>query len=145
MTSPLTDFTDGVAGLLVAHGIGSYNAAGVYTSGQVGITTASVPTTPDQIICLTPSPIEDELVLNNTLVDLQIKLRGTLDPRVLMDRSSAIFNVLEGLQNVDFGAMHVALIWRQSSGFMGQDDNQRWMWSDHYYCRTNWATPNRPD
>lgn len=144
MTASPSDLVDGVAQLLADSSIGVYDPSGLYADTDIGITVCVVPDSPSQIITLTPYTVQDDPRLNDSILALQVRLRGTQDPRSVIDRSAAIFNLLHGLE-ADYGDLHVALMWRQASGPMGQDDNQRWLWSDSFYCRVNWPTLHRVD
>lgn len=139
------DLFVGLAGELVTAGIGVYNDAGVYTSGQVGITAGVVPSTPDEIISLAPYAVQDDAALNDSVIGVRLMLRGTADPRTVLDRAGAIFNLFQGLTDRDYGSVHMALMWRQSGSLDGQDDESRWYRRENWYTRCNVPTLYRTE
>jgi hypothetical protein len=147
MTATITDLLTGIAETLADAGIGSWPPPtnGVYPSDQVGIVLGVIPQQPDQTITLTGYAVRDASLENDSTVAVQVRLRGTEDPRVVQDRSGAVFNALQDLAGVSFGSIYLVLAARQSSLPMGQDENRRWLWSDNYYCQVAWPTLHRPD
>lgn len=145
VVSAETDLVLGVAGVLVAAGIGVRNDAGTYAADDVAIIVGDFPQDPAQIIALTPYVVSDDSDLNDSILAVQVMLRGTSDLRSVLDRSAAIFNELERLENQTFGSVNVACMWRQTGHLDGKDDSQRWMRSENYYCRVNWPTRYRTD
>ena len=134
------DLFAGLAQILEDASIGVYNETGAYTTGQVGITTGVIPSTPEEIICLTPYAVRDDAALNESIIGVRVYLRGTQDPRSVMNRAGAIFNVFQVLTARDFGSMHLALMWRQSGSLDGQDDKLRWTRQENWYTRCNVPT-----
>lgn len=135
---------EGFAELIAAEGIGVMNPTGIYTPDQIGITVRSVPQAPDQLIVLSSYRVSDSM-LNDSIVGMQIRCRGDADPRTVLDRDDAIFNVLEGLHDTAVGGVPVQLVWRQSGLDGPQDANQRWEQSSNYYVRLTWPTRYRTD
>lgn len=148
MTEPidyLAQFADGVAQLLEDNGIAKWDAAADYQPGDVGTVIAAMPTAPSDIVSLTPYPISDSLHVNDSVIGLRVHLRGSADPRSVMQRNDQIFDVLEGLECVVVGGLYIVTMWRQSSLPFAQDANQRWEVATVFYARVNWPTRHRPD
>jgi hypothetical protein len=81
-TDFLTAYTEGFAVLLANAGIGlTWHAAGEYAPTEVGIFIAAVPTSPDKLVTLTPTPMDANPTLTDSRVDLQIRYRAGQDVR----------------------------------------------------------------
>lgn len=145
MTDYLTDLATGAAQMIEGAGIGVWDPDGVYSADQIGITIQAVPQTPDHIIAITPYSLSDDQALGDSLVALQIRIRGDRDPRTVIDRDDAIFDVLEGIEETWINGVYVVVMWRQSNLPLPQDGNQRWERSSTYYARVAWPTQNRTD
>lgn len=145
VVSAEVDLFTGLATLLDTAGIGVYNASGVYAADDVAVVLGSIPQDPTDVIALTPYIISDDASLNDSIIAVQVMLRGDTDPRTALNRSAAIFDQFQGLENQDFGSMHLALMWRQTGRLDGRDDSQRWLTSENYYCRCNWPTRYRTE
>jgi hypothetical protein len=144
-SDPLSDFLVGLAQMLNDADIGNWNASGVYTAGQVGITIQLVPETPDDIIAITAYLVRADSFLNDTTIAIQFRTRGNKDPRVVASTDAAIFDLFEGLEGVVIGGMYLVLMSHQSSLPLPPDANQRWERSSNYYAQVAWPTQHRPD
>lgn len=145
--SAVTDILPGIAGLIAGASIATYNASGVYTSGQTGIYMVAVPDAPNRIVTLTFVAQGDDPSLPYGQAMVQILSRGNvgdpMDTEVLAD---SIFNLLHGSQNLQYGTTNITQINRRVSVPMGQDDSKRWSRADQYYCDyTVLPTTNRPN
>lgn len=145
MTEFLSDFAAGIAQLMDAANIGTANPDGVYGANQVGITIQAMPETPDHIIAITPYVISDDPLLGDSVAAVQIRVRGDRDPRTVIDRDDAIFDLLEGIEGTWLNGIYVVVMWRQSNLPLPQDGNQRWEHSSTYYARVAWPTQHRTD
>lgn len=132
---------EGLAGLIADAGIAVYRPDGVYVDGETGITEAVMPDTPDRIVCLTPYPVEDG-ALTDTVTGVQARLRAGRDPRDVNALSDDLFGLLHGLQQTTVGGVYVALAWRQSEAWIGQDTKGRMEKTANYYLRTTRISPN---
>lgn len=68
----------------------------------------------------------------SSVVGLQVHIRGTSNTAVL-DAQQAVFNVLHLLAHAAFGAVSVALTWRQTSVDLALDAQGRPEIRDSYY------------
>ena len=132
---------EGLAGLIADAGIAVYRPDGVYADGETGITEAVMPDTPDRIVCLTPYPVEDS-ALTDTVTGMQARLRAGRDPRDVTTLADALFDLLHGLQQTTVGGIYIALAWRQSEAWIGQDAQGRMEKTANYYLRTVRTFPN---
>jgi hypothetical protein len=111
----------------------TWQSSGSYAAGTVGIYMASVPTTPDKIVTLSPR----ELTAHPTLVDaeyaLQIRTRGTPDPRVVWALRDACRDVILGRWPTTLpNGLEIRSVDYAGGGAIGQDASLRWMWSDNF-------------
>jgi hypothetical protein len=150
--SATNDLLDGVAAAIAAAGIATYSTSGVYTTSQTGIYFSLMPAgsegTPpgtDRAVVLTAYSVGDNAGRPWTQMRLQIRTRGTADPRDVNTLSDQIYNLLQSLGPVTYGTVTVSQILRVSSLPMGQDSNRRWEQSQNFTCDVNLpATSNRP-
>lgn len=143
VVSAEVDLFNGIAAILVTAGVGVL--ASDATPDDIAIVLGDLPQEPSQVIAITPYAVASDPLLNESIIGAQVMLRGTTDPRSVLDVSAAVFNEFQGLENRDFGSMHLALMWLQSGRLDGKDDAKRWLSSENYYCRVNWATRYRTD
>ncbi|MET7933493.1 minor capsid protein [Streptomyces sp. NPDC005322] len=130
-----TDLLDGLARLIAGAGVGIYRETGVYTTGEVGITITAVPDTPDQIIAITPYPVDDTSGTTDVLLGVQLRFRAGPDPRGAIAREDDVFELLHGREHTEIGGVHVGLVWRQSSAWIGRDARGRNELTANYYMR----------
>ncbi|WP_328969249.1 minor capsid protein [Streptomyces sp. NBC_00239] len=136
------DLADGVARLLADAGLGVYRPDGVYVAGDTAITIASLPPSPDRVLCLSLYPVAESAALTDTTTGLQVRVRAGADPReaeVLADR---VHDVLHASGPHVFGEARVQLIFRVSAGPLGADSSGRWERTANYHCRAHRAHPN---
>ncbi len=120
----MADLAEGIAKYLTARGLLNYQPDG--PGGDTFVDT--MPPQPDQAVALTlyggpepdPESADDE-------VSLQVRIRGTEDPRLSRRRSQAIYSVLHGaagltLPNGDFLILSIA---QQTTTALGIDTNGR--------------------
>lgn len=110
---------------------------------DVAIVLGALPPAPAKAIAIVPYPLQDDPLLSDSVIAVQLRIRGDGDLRTGLDLSAAAFNALNGLQSVQMGGIYMAMLWRQSSAVMGLDENQQWNLSDNYYGRVNWPTQYR--
>jgi hypothetical protein len=146
MASIQNDLLDGIAQLIAGAGIALYDTSGTYTAGQTGIFFKAVNPTPDRIVVLTAYVVSDSPTLPLSRLGVQVRVRGTTDPRDVDELGDAIFGILHGLVHVQFNSVHADQILRQSSITLGQDQAKRWERADAYYIDLDVPpTINRPN
>ncbi|XVU25809.1 minor capsid protein [Actinoplanes sp. CA-054009] len=123
----------GAAEHLAAAGIGTWNPDGVYTETEVGILVRAVPSSPDRIITLAPYVVASTPGEADVTAGLQIRVRGTKDPRACEDLGDAIFELLDGAEDLRWGGIPIVQVYRQSYASLGADGNGRWEISHNYY------------
>lgn len=127
------DLIDGLANLIAAAGLATYNPSGIYTDAQTGIFDSAFPPSPGRIVTLTAVPLTDDPSLPMSQILVQARCRGTQDPRDVANLAGGIFDILHGLTHVQFGSAHVIQCFRRTSAPLGADANKRWSRSDQYY------------
>jgi hypothetical protein len=145
MASIQNDLLDGIALLIASHGTAVFNESGVYATTDTGISFKAVNPTPDRLVTLTAYVVSDSPTLPLSRIGVQVRLRGTTDPRDVDELGDAIFAYLHGIVNMDFNSVHANQILRQSSITLGQDSAKRWERADAYYVDLDVPpTINRP-
>jgi hypothetical protein len=136
----------GVAERLDAAGVGVWRDSGAYATNEIGIFIRKIPTDPDRFISLAAYPVGTDLKgMQDHLSGVQIRLRGTEDPRVCDDLADAVFDELDSLGRATLGTIAVVDMWRQSYTSLGQDAQRRWERSENYYVEAMRATTTRTD
>jgi len=135
----------GLAEHLAANGVGAWRPNGPsYTANEVGIVIRAIPATPDRIITLAAYPVNAGLPgLADITTGVQIRCRGTVDPRVVEDVGDAAFDLLDGATGLTWGGIPVVQVYRQSYAPLGSDGNGRWESSHNYYVDAMRPTVNR--
>jgi hypothetical protein len=141
-----TDLLTGVAEHLGAAGAGTWRPDGTgYASGETAIVLAVSPPEPDRLIVLTEYGPLDADGIGDVVMGLQVRTRGTTDPRVVMAIRDAVHEALDGLAHVDLSGVKVSQIFHQSGTPIGQDGNDRHERTDNYYVQARRATALRND
>jgi hypothetical protein len=141
----------GMAQYLAAGGAGTWDPpGGVFTAGQTGIVLRDIPATPDRLITLAPYPVASVPGLADVTQGVQLRVRGTEDPRVCEDIGDACYELLHGLSHLATGApvwggISIVQVYRQSALSLGQDGNSRWEASHNYYVEAMRPNINNPD
>jgi hypothetical protein len=137
--------TEGLAQRLQAAGLCTFDATG--TTGDTYIETMPG-TTPDQAVGLfTTGGIESDSKLPYDEPIVQVRVRGTADPRVSRDRAAAMRNLLHGLSDValpDGTYLVLAVAVQAAPQSIGVDDRLR---HEHVFdlrCEILNASDNRP-
>ncbi|MFJ3173794.1 minor capsid protein [Streptomyces roseus] len=121
----MADLLDGIARHLTARGLATYDPTG--TSGDVFI--EALPSTPDQCIVLTiyddGAPADSQIGYDE--VPVQVRVRGTTDPRVSRGRAQAIRSELHGLGPVTLpdGTNLLLSVANSAAASIGTDENRR--------------------
>jgi 5-carboxymethyl-2-hydroxymuconate isomerase len=129
---------DGIAGLLQEAGIGLFRPDTVIEDPDTGIFRGVMPDTPERALGLTAYPVEDT-DQPNAITGVQIRMRAGRDPDAIDDLADAVFDALHNRQQYNAGDVHVALSWRQSQAWIGQDSQKRMELTANYYFRTDRA------
>ncbi|MEU4234184.1 minor capsid protein [Nonomuraea sp. NPDC026600] len=139
-----TDLLTTIAVHLDAQGVGDWKPAGGYISTDTAIVFGRLPTTPDRAIALAAYGVDqgaDDPVNTDGTQGVQLRLRGTTDPRVVDDIADRAFDSLQGLQ---VPAAGILLVTRRINAPMGVDSNQRWERADSYNLLVHRPTTLRP-
>ena len=145
----LEDFTGGYAQLIANAGLG-FVYADTYTPTDWAIGLMAFPQAIgnvdiDTAVAFAPYPLTDNPTMNMTEVGLQVKCRAAgRDPRIVWRMDDAISNVLLGNYPITLPTgVRVATLQRTSSGSLGQDDSERWLWTSNYPCNVFRPTLHR--
>ena len=141
------DLSTGLAQYLSDNGVGVYKPGGGYVSTDTAIFIKSLGEQPDRAIGITAYATVDEVKITNTRFRVQFWSRGAANNTLDVDDiGDAIFNLIQGMEHVQFGTVHVVQAFRVSSSTLGTDSNQRTERSDNYEFDTNVpSTAGRPD
>lgn len=137
------DLMAGLAGFLAAQGVGTWRATGAYVAPEVPIVLDVVPATPDQVIVLTPYSATDSPEMSDSELSLQIRVRGTKDPRTAYDLDDRAFEAMQNLPRTVLGGITVVGAWRTSGGYLGVDGNARHERSSNYRLLVHRPSPHR--
>lgn len=121
-----TALTAGLA-QLIADGTGwKWRPDGpAYATEEIGIAVATMPASPDRMVVLTVYSALDDPSQADSVRRLQIRTRGTRDPRVATDMQDTVFGLLQNLPRQQIGDLTVAGCWRRSAAYLGVDGNGR--------------------
>lgn len=126
---------DGIAGLLQEAGVGTFSPDFVIEDPATGIFRGVMPDQPDRAIGLTAYPVEDS-DNTNAITGVQIRMRAGRDPDAIDDLADAVWDALHNRRHYEANGVHVALSWRQSQAWIGQDAHGRMELTGNYYFRT---------
>lgn len=137
----------GLAEHLAANAVGVWRPDGpAYTATETGILIRSIPQSPDRIITLAAYVVGDDYPgLADTTQGVQVRLRGTTDPRVCDDLADAVYELLDSAEHYDLGGIHVVRSSRRSYTSLGADSNGRWERSENYFLDAMRPTQHRTD
>jgi hypothetical protein len=139
-----SDLLTTLAVRLHAQGVAVWKPAGGYTASDIAITFGRLPSTPDRAIALAAYGVDqfaDDPVNTDSTQGVQLRLRGTTDPRVVDDIADRAFDALQGWQNPAAG---ILLCTRRINAPMGVDGNSRWERADSYHLLMHRPTTLRP-
>ncbi len=143
------DLVAGLAAYLADDGtVFTWDPDGVLTpSGNaVPIVVGIVPTQPDQVLALSPYPVDDDAGdLNDTVLGVQLRFRGTRDPRTVLTLSDAAFDRLQSARRLVLNGIPVVQVWHASGTDLGPDDNGRHQRTENFYVQANRPSAHRPD
>ncbi|WP_394434508.1 minor capsid protein [Streptomyces sp. SGAir0957] len=130
-----SNLLDGVTGLLAGAGVGVFRPDAVISDPETGIFLGVLPTAPDRAIGLTAYPVEDT-GLTDTTTGVQFRMRAGRDTTAVDDLADLVRDVLHMREHYTAGGVHVALSWRQSQAWIGQDAHGRMELTSNFYFRT---------
>jgi hypothetical protein len=137
-----TDLLEGVAGLLAGADVGAWRPDGpAYAAAEVGIVVGRMPASPDQVLAITSYPVTSG-ALSDTVIGVQVRVRGVrgADPRPVNDLTDAVYEHLHGVEQLTFGGVYVAHVWRASLALLGADDVGREETTSNFYVTTAHAS-----
>ncbi|XUM01224.1 minor capsid protein [Streptomyces venezuelae ATCC 10712] len=135
MSGYTTSLLNGLGVLLDAAGVGRWGPATVIGPDDTGIFSARIPPDPDRAIGMTAYPVSDDDT-SNAITGVQLRMRAGQDPDDVQDLADTVFDLLHNRQHYLCGGIHVALSYRQSQAWIGQDEHGRMELSSNYYFRT---------
>ncbi|MFF8408978.1 minor capsid protein [Streptomyces omiyaensis] len=135
MSGYTSSLLDGLGVLIDGAGIAVWRPDGVIGPAETGLYDAVVPPEPDRAIGMTAYPVEDT-DLTDAITGVQFRLRAGRNPADVRDLADALFDLLHNRQHYRLGDIHVALSWRQSQAWIGQDDHGRMELTSNFYLRT---------
>ncbi|MFJ6578369.1 minor capsid protein [Streptomyces sp. NPDC091368] len=135
MSGYTTTLIDGLGRLIDDAGIAVWRPDGVISAGETGLYDAIVPPEPDRAVGMTAYPVEDT-DLADAMTGVQLRIRAGRNPGDVNDLADAVFGLLHNRQHYELGGIHVALSWRQSQAWIGQDEHGRMELTSNYYFRT---------
>jgi hypothetical protein len=137
------DLMAGLGQFLNDEGVGIWRSSGVYTANEVGIVLDVVPSSPSQVITLTPYMSTDAVGLSDSELSVQVRVRGTADPRTAYALDDAAFEAMQNLPRTVLNGVTVVGAWRTSSAYLGADSNQRHERSSNYRLLVHRPSPHR--
>lgn len=129
------DLLNGLATLLDDAAIGVFRPDGVIETGETGLFRSVMPDQPDRAIAINDYPVADDDT-TNAITGVQFRMRAGRDPDAIGDMADAVFNALHNRRHYEVGGIHVALSWRQSQAWIGQDVHGRMELTSNFYFRT---------
>ena len=140
------DLLGGIAGHLDAQAIVAWHPdSSPYAVTETGVYRGNLPPTPDQVVGLTCYSQPESDGLGDVTAAVQVRVRGTTDPRTADDTADAIHEALDGLRRVQLGGIWVEQIYHQSSAYLGVDSNDRHERTINFYVQARRATALRSD
>jgi hypothetical protein len=135
---------DGIASLLADSGVGVWRPDDVIQDPDTGIFRGVMPDEPSRALALTAYPVADDDT-TDAITGVQIRMRAGRDPDAVDDLADAVFEVLHQRRQYRLGGLYVALSWRQSQAWIGQDTQGRMELTANFYFRTTRSGPNLID
>ncbi|WP_042170089.1 minor capsid protein [Streptomyces sp. NBRC 110035] len=129
------DLLVGVAELLAAEGVGTYDPSGALPADGVGIVLGRVPDSPDRVLGLTPYPVADD-DSTDSVTGIQARMRAGTNALDVVQLANNVFTVLHNRCSWDVRGVWVEISWRNSQAWIGQDSRGRMELVANYYVRT---------
>lgn len=144
MSSSTESILVAIAQLLDDEGIAEWSPGGAFSGAGPALSLVDTPSSPDRAVTLNGYAVQDDPRYSNGTLAVQVRTRGTTDPRTMWSTASAVFDLLQGMEGVDLNGVHVVECHRQSSAPLGRDSNRRWEQTDNYYLQVDIPTRHRP-
>ncbi|MDX3066494.1 minor capsid protein [Streptomyces sp. ND04-05B] len=138
------DLLQGVAELLDAEDVGTYDPSGVLPAGATGIVLGKMPDGPDRALALTPYPVSDD-DSTDAVTGVQARMRAGTNPLAVVQLANDVFTVLHNRRSYDAHGVQVEISWRNSQAWIGQDTHGRMELVANYYFRTIRSGPHLID
>lgn len=139
-----TDLFQGVAELLAAEGIGTYDPSGTLPEDGTGIVLGRVPDGPDRALGLTPYPVADD-DSTDSVTGIQARMRAGTNALDVVALADDVFTVLHNRRSYLLRGVWVEISWRNSQAWIGQDTRGRMELVANYYFRTVRSGPHLSD
>lgn len=140
------DLLSGLAGDLVAAGVGVTASSTPFASTDTAIVYSRMPQAPDRVVVLSAYKVGgDSPAYPSGQVNVQVRTRGNPnDPGDADTLDDAVYDVIQGLKDRLYGGVHVTQALVKSSLPLGQDGNNRYERSTNYVLDVDLpATTNR--
>ncbi|MFC7880490.1 minor capsid protein [Streptomyces sp. NPDC057376] len=135
------DLFQGLAELLDAEGVGTYDPDAVLPADVTGIVLGKSPDGPDRVLGLTPYPVADD-DSTDSVTGIQARMRWGTDATGLVSLADGVFNVLHNRRSYLLRGVWVEISWRNSQAWIGQDSRGRMELVGNYYFRTVRSGPH---
>lgn len=139
-----TDLVEGLADLVTGEALAVYRPAAAYDPQETGIYLGVMPPEPDRAIAINAYPVEDS-DLTDAITGVQFRLRAGFDVRQVDALGDSLFALLHNRRAYRVRGIYVALSWRQSQAWIGQDTHGRMELAANYYARTTRSAPHLID
>ncbi|MEV1079870.1 minor capsid protein [Streptomyces sp. NPDC050211] len=126
---------DGIGGLLMETAVGIFDPNAVIQDPDTGIFRGVMPDTPERAIGLTAYPVQDDDT-TDAITGVQARMRAGRDPDAIDDLADAVWDVLHNRRSYRLNGIYIALSYRQSQAWIGQDAHGRMELTANYYFRT---------
>jgi hypothetical protein len=135
----------GLAELLHAESLGVWrpSGSGVYLPSETAIVVGDIIPAPDRLITLASYPVDSPRGMQDIVVGVQFRLRGTPDARTVIDLGSNLFDALDNSGQQTWGDIAVTNVYRRSHTPLGRDGKNRCEASHNYYVEAMRPTVHR--
>lgn len=139
-----SDLLGAVAQYLADGGMGTWRPTAPYQpSDPTPIFLRSTPASPDRAITLGTYVVDDDYSQPESVIGLQVRLRGDRNANTVAEMADQVFDLLHGMQGIDFDSGRIVMSWRNSGTPLGQDANERHEQSENYYLTVWRPSPHR--
>lgn len=139
-----TKLMTGLAQLIQAEELAVFTTVGTYPADAWAMFIGMTPDQPDKALTLMSYPVADTDLVT-VITGVQIRLRGTRDPREVENMSDALYDLFHNRSHYVVNGIHIELSWRQSGAWMGQDANQRVERVENFYLHADRSAPSKID
>jgi hypothetical protein len=145
--SVLNDFAVGLAGLIDAADIATYDEDGYEDdSTDVCIVLKGLTQAPSRLLAITVYAVSDDAELNDSTIGVQFRTRAEIgDSTSAADIDDALFDLFQGMHDATVNGVRLVLFARQSSSALPPDETERDQHVSTYYAQIAWPTAQRVD